>query len=98
MCSHEQQCPSAGHTARVAAHVIAGHPEQGWSLLCNRVVVFEDTGGLLPDGSVIEADRTRWQPGAPEIMPAGHAPPVAPGAREGGLRWRGPHPTLAVER
>ena len=32
---------------------MASHPEQGWSLLCNGVVVFEDTGALLPDGRSI---------------------------------------------
>jgi hypothetical protein len=37
----------------VAARTIASHPEQGWSLLCNGVVLFEDTGALLPDGRVI---------------------------------------------
>ena len=45
MCSHEPQCPPAGDIARAAAHVIAGHPEQGWSLLCNGIVLFDD-GGL----------------------------------------------------
>jgi hypothetical protein len=34
----------------VAAHVIARHPEQGWSLLCNGIVLFDDGGLLLPDG------------------------------------------------
>lgn len=33
------------------------HPEQGWGLLCNGVVVFEDTGELLPDGRGIPAHR-----------------------------------------
>jgi len=32
---------------------MASHPEQGWSLLCNGVVMFEDTGALLPDGRSI---------------------------------------------
>jgi Family of unknown function (DUF5999) len=32
---------------------VVAHPEQGWSLLCNGVVVFEDTGDLLPDGRII---------------------------------------------
>jgi hypothetical protein len=32
---------------------VASHPEQGWSLLCNGIVVFEDTGALLPDGRSI---------------------------------------------
>ncbi|MBB5966997.1 hypothetical protein FHS22_006299 [Planomonospora venezuelensis] len=36
---------------------MAAHPEQGWSLLCNGVVLFEDTGELLPDGGVIEPHR-----------------------------------------
>jgi hypothetical protein len=58
MCSHKPQCPSAGDTARVAAYVIAGHPEQGWSLLCNGVVLFDDGGLLLPDGRA-EAPRPR---------------------------------------
>jgi hypothetical protein len=58
MCSHEPQCPPAGDIARAAAHVIAGHPEQGWSLLCNGIVLFDDGGLLLPDGRA-EAPRTR---------------------------------------
>ncbi|EST22902.1 hypothetical protein N566_26270 [Streptomycetaceae bacterium MP113-05] len=36
---------------------MAHHPEQGWSLLCNGVLVFEDTGDLLPDGQVIAPHR-----------------------------------------
>jgi hypothetical protein len=36
---------------------VAHHPEQGWSLLCNGVVLFEDTGELLPDGRVIAPHR-----------------------------------------
>ena len=28
------------------------HPEQGWSLLCNGVIVFDDMGEILP-GRVI---------------------------------------------
>jgi hypothetical protein len=29
------------------------HPEQGWSLLCNGIVLFEDAGALLPGGYAI---------------------------------------------
>jgi hypothetical protein len=36
---------------------VAFHPEQGWSLLCNGVIVFDDTGEILPDGSVIMPHR-----------------------------------------
>jgi hypothetical protein len=28
---------------------VAAHPEQGWSLLCNGVVLFDDAGILLLD-------------------------------------------------
>ena len=38
---------------REAARTIISHPEQGWSPLCNGIVVFEDTGELLPDGDTI---------------------------------------------
>jgi hypothetical protein len=50
MCSHRPQCPSADGADRGAAHTVAAHPEQGWSLLCNGVIVFDDLGALLPDG------------------------------------------------
>ena len=53
MCKHQSPCPPADASDREAAHVVASHPEQGWSLLCNGVVVFEDTGALLPDGRSI---------------------------------------------
>ena len=30
-------------------------PEQGWSLLCNGVIAFDDGGDLLPDGFAVAA-------------------------------------------
>jgi hypothetical protein len=33
--------------------VAASHPEQGWSLLCNGIVLFDDAGVLLPGGRAI---------------------------------------------
>lgn len=56
-CRHTPPCPSADASDREAAHVIAAHPEQGWSLLCNGVVLFEDFGELLPDGQSVAARR-----------------------------------------
>ena len=53
MCRHETRCPSADAPDRDAARVVSSHPEQGWSLLCNGVVLFEDTGELLPSGEAI---------------------------------------------
>ncbi len=58
-CRHNPRCPSADAPDCEAAHVLVCHPEQGWSLLCNGVVVFEDTGDLLPDGRVILPHRDR---------------------------------------
>ncbi|MFC7216810.1 DUF5999 family protein [Streptomyces polyrhachis] len=57
MCPHQPACPSALSADREAAHPVAHHPEQGWSLLCNGVLLFEDTGELLPDGSIIAPHR-----------------------------------------
>jgi hypothetical protein len=50
-CHHDPPCPSADAVDRDAAHVLVAHPEQGWSLLCNGVVLFEDMGELLPNGT-----------------------------------------------
>jgi hypothetical protein len=50
MCLHKPLCPSATSPDHSAAHTLAAHPEQGWSLLCNGVIVFDDSGELLPDG------------------------------------------------
>ncbi len=58
MCSHQPLCPPAPATDREAAATIACHPEQGWSLLCNGVVLFDDTGELLPDGAIIAPHRS----------------------------------------
>ncbi|AXK34439.1 hypothetical protein DVA86_19100 [Streptomyces armeniacus] len=57
MCQHQPPCPTAESADREAAHLVAHFPEQGWSLLCNGVLLFEDTGELLPDGKVIAPHR-----------------------------------------
>jgi hypothetical protein len=57
MCQHRPECPSADSPDHEAAVVVAYHPEQGWSLLCNGVLLFEDTGEILPDGRVIAPQR-----------------------------------------
>ena len=50
MCQHQPQCPPVDSPARQLARAVAAHPEQGWTLLCNGVVVFDDLGELLPLG------------------------------------------------
>ncbi len=57
MCEHQPPCPSADASDRDAARVVSCHPEQGWSLLCNGVIIFEDTGEILPDGRCIQPHR-----------------------------------------
>ncbi len=70
MCKHQPPCPAAESPDREAARVMAAHPEQGWGLLCNGVILFDDTGELLPDGSVVP----------PHRGPAPHNPLVRPAA------------------
>jgi hypothetical protein len=52
-CPHKPPCPPAQAPDRYRAHVTAAHPEQGWSLLCNGVIAFDDLGALLPGGSAL---------------------------------------------
>src|SRR5260370_19868372 len=82
MCPHTPPCPAPSAPDREAAHTIVSHPEQGWSLLCNGVVIFEDTGELLPDGASIAPHRPtdlaafdRRSAGAPHAH-RGQAPPA----------------------
>jgi hypothetical protein len=53
MCNHVPKCPAASARERLAARISSPHPEQGWALLCNGVVAFDDGGMLLPDGQAI---------------------------------------------
>ncbi|MFJ4966893.1 DUF5999 family protein [Streptomyces sp. NPDC088729] len=53
MCKHTPPYPTSDAPDRQAARVSAAHPEQA-DLLCNGVLLFEDTGGLQPDGQIIE--------------------------------------------
>lgn len=56
-CQHSVLCPPADSTDREAAAVLVARPEQGWSLLCNGLIVFDDTGDLLPDGRIVAPHR-----------------------------------------
>ncbi|MEU2350660.1 DUF5999 family protein [Modestobacter sp. NPDC049651] len=53
MCAHPLPCPAADADDRVLARPVSRHPEQGWTLLCNGVVLFDDDSELLPDGRVL---------------------------------------------
>ncbi|WP_405620397.1 DUF5999 family protein [Streptomyces sp. NBC_00076] len=54
MCSHQSSTHAADSPA---PHVVAAHPEQGWNLLCDGAIVFDDTGELLPDGRIVAPHR-----------------------------------------
>lgn len=73
ICRHNPPCPGAYAIDREAARAIVAHPDQGWSLLCNGVVLFDDTGGILPDARLIPPHRptdcTRFG-----LAPAGPTP------------------------
>jgi hypothetical protein len=62
MCLHQTPCPDAATDARDLAAVVSRHPEQGWNLLCNGVVLFDDDGELLPDGSTVRHHHTWLTP------------------------------------
>ena len=57
-CWHQPRCPDALAPDRIAAWPVARRPEQGWSLLYNGVVLFDDGGQLLPDGRAISPAST----------------------------------------
>lgn len=56
-CPHMPACPSYSAPDHDAARVIADHHDQGFVLLCNGVVVFDDTGELAPDRHTTDPHR-----------------------------------------
>jgi hypothetical protein len=68
MCQHQPRCPEWSAPDHLAARIVADQPGQGWSLLCNGVILFDDGGELFPDGrAVIPA---RLVPAGPMAMAA----------------------------
>ena len=61
-CPHQPPCPGALEPDRLAARLVARYPDQGWSLLCNGVVLLDDGDQLLPDGRIVSPPPPR--PGA----------------------------------
>jgi Family of unknown function (DUF5999) len=82
MCHHQPPCPTADAADHDAARVIADHCEQGWVLLCNGIVRFDDLGELLPDGRIVAPHRVligafghgrTTRPASPTPAPQQHA-------------------------
>jgi hypothetical protein len=57
MCQHQPRCPEWLAPDHLAARIVADQPGQGWSLLCNGVILFDDGGELLPDGRAATPER-----------------------------------------
>jgi hypothetical protein len=97
MCPHSPPCPEASAPDREAAHTIVSHPEQGWSLLCNGIVIFDDTGELLPDGACIAphrpTDLAAFDRPARIVPPHGGQAPAALSATGGTKRAQGRSPS-----
>ena len=68
MCQHQPRCPQSPAPDHLAARIVAAHPEQGWSMLRNGVIVFDDGGELLPNGRAVAPDRPA--PAVPLAMAA----------------------------
>jgi Family of unknown function (DUF5999) len=56
-CQHVPRCPTWDAPDHAAARVVTAHHDQGWSLLCNGVVVFSDTGEILPSCVCVDPHR-----------------------------------------
>lgn len=57
MCQHDPRCPKWSAPDHLAARIMADQPRQGWRLLCNGVILFDDGGELLPNGRAISPAR-----------------------------------------
>ncbi|MEU9331783.1 DUF5999 family protein [Streptomyces sp. NPDC048290] len=58
MCAHQPSCTAPTTAQTPTAHLVSAHPEQGWSLLCDGTLVFDDSGELRPDGRIVAPHRT----------------------------------------
>ncbi|MFI7364045.1 DUF5999 family protein [Streptomyces sp. NPDC050149] len=57
MCPHEPRCPDAKAPDREAARSVRRDDPMGVAELCNGVLLWDDTGELLPNGQIIPPRR-----------------------------------------
>ncbi|MEU0382260.1 DUF5999 family protein [Streptomyces cyaneofuscatus] len=57
MCPHTPPCPPADQPDGEGAKVVDRDSGVGFARLCNGITMFEDTGGLRPDGKIIAPSR-----------------------------------------
>ena len=87
MFSCQASCPSSDNGADHAdhaPHIVAAHPEQGWSLRCDGAIVFDDTGELTADGR--GAAPLRVPPVQPAAAAWSRSRPSSARSRRPGLR------------
>lgn len=59
-CRHQPPCPPCWAVDALAARALVRHPEQGWTLLCNGLVVFDDSDQpFLLEPSITRLPRPR---------------------------------------
>ncbi|MFD7552214.1 DUF5999 family protein [Streptomyces sp. NPDC059816] len=63
-CGHEPRCPSAAATDGATARTVTAQESQGWAVLCNGLIVFDDGGCVLPGGRAGDALRVLPRAGA----------------------------------
>ncbi|QTA36722.1 DUF5999 family protein [Streptomyces sp. CA-256286] len=58
MCKHSPTCPNADAADHEAAKAVLRDDVTGFARLCNGVILFNDTGELLPDNTIIAPHRS----------------------------------------
>lgn len=57
-CPHRPCCPGPYAPDSLSARVLSACAEQGWSLLCNAVILFADGGAIRPDDTAVSPHRS----------------------------------------
>ena len=79
MCQHQPRCPEWPAPDHLAARIVADQPGQGWSLLCNGVIEFDDGGSQHSPPRSHPPNRISSLTGAVSPARHAHAPLPRPG-------------------
>src|SRR5688500_12643828 len=87
MCDHTPSCPAADASDARSAHIRTPHPEQGWCLLCNGVISFDDGAPSSPMATSSPRPRTPRDPTGTLARLARVAAQEPPGREPLGEQW-----------